>query len=175
MAEQSAGGTVRACRQQGHCRDRTPTCGWAPGEGQWAVRAVSIWKLTQINVPASQSSARKSGCKEPWRCQMDQTCAEVGGYLQATGHTELATWAQNSERTATGPIRQQQWCNCTKTETEPRRGAGRGERAMRAGLKEEDISCCRVVQSQKAAVRWTEERHTRLGSDQSSDNLTDRQ
>ena len=94
------------------------------------------------------------------------------GYLQATGHTELATWAQNSERTATGPIRQQQWCNCTKTETEPRRGAGRGERAMRAGLKEEDISCCRVVQSQKAA--GTRQRNdTRLGSDQSSYNLTD--
>ena len=34
-----------------------------------------------------------------------------------------------------------------------------GERAMRAALKGEDISCCHVVQSQKAAVRWTEERH----------------
>ena len=30
---------------------------------------------------------------------------------------------------------------------------------MCAALKGEDISCCHVVQSQKAAVRWTEERH----------------
>ena len=36
---------------------------------------------------------------------------------------------------------------------------GGGERAMRAALQGEDISCCHVVQSQKAAVRWTEERH----------------
>ena len=31
---------------------------------------------------------------------------------------------------------------------------------MHAGLKGEEISCCRVVQSQKAAVHSTEERHT---------------
>ena len=34
---------------------------------------------------------------------------------------------------------------------------------MCAALKGEDISCCHVVQSQKAAVRWTEERHKAEG------------
>ena len=48
----------------------------------------------------------------------------------------------------------------TAQKSEERDGdEGGGERATRAALKGEDISCCHVVQSQKAAVRCMEERH----------------
>ena len=86
------------------------------------------------------------------------TRAEWGGGLQV--HGELVTWAQNREDNWTSQS------DSTNGATEHRQrqrrggeGGDGGERAMHAALKGEDISCCCVVQSQKAAVRWTEERH----------------
>ena len=53
-------------------------------------------------------------------------------------------------------------------------GAG-GKRAMHTALKAEDISCCHVVQSQKAVPCTAPRNNTRLKSGRSSEYLTDEQ